>query len=268
MSNLLKFNSIIVNEHDKMIIDSNKMVEEILNTKKRNFAVVADTPDDDGFVCGLNAATVEQLVSDETENDNEQSEIIEKTSAEADRIIDEARKEAEHIREAARKEGYESGYAEGTADADKILSDRLTELENKMTDKQYRLEKEYQRKKAEAEPELAEALLTLFEKVIGVLAKDKHDLILHLINSVMENVELSKEFTIHVSESDYRFVDSNRDLIYGASTPDFHIEICKDLKLDKNQCIIETDAGVFDCSLDIQLENLIQEIKILSCIHN
>lgn len=268
MSNLLKFNSIIVNEQNKMIIDSNKMVEEILNTKKRNFAVAADTPDADGFVCGLNAATVEQLVADEAENDDEQNQIMEEASLKAEQILEEARREAEQIKETARKEGYEAGYGEGTADADKILSDRLTELENKMTDKQYLLEKEYQRKKAEAEPELAEALLTLFEKVIGVLAKDKHDLILHLINSVMENVELSKEFTIHVSEADYRFVDTNRDLIYGAATPDFHIEICKDSKLEKNQCIIETDAGVFDCSLDIQLENLIQEIKILSCIHN
>ena len=34
--------------------------------------------------------------------------------------------------------------------------------------------------------------------------------------------------------------------------------------MKKNECIIETDAGVFDCSLDIELNNLIKDIKLLS----
>lgn len=269
MSNLLKYNSIVVNNRDKLVIDSNKMMEEILNSQKRNFAVKADKPDEDGFVCGLDAATVEQLVSDEdiAADNQEASGIIEDAKKQAEQIISQANEDAVRIKEEARKSGYDAGVAEGTADADRILSDRLTELEKENSEKREALEKEYQHMKEEIEPEMADALLKVFEKVTGVLASDKHDLILHLVNNVMENVELSKEFLIHVSEADYRFLDSNKDKIYGAATPDYHIEICKDSKLEKNQCIIETDAGVFDCSLDIQLENLIEEIRILSCIH-
>ena len=104
-------------------------------------------------------------------------------------------------------------------------------------------------------------------RILNRLKEDNKDVILHLINNVMRNNELSKEFTIRVSENDYNYVISNKELIYGAASPDYNIEICKDSKLSKNQCVIETDAGVFDCSLDIQLENLIHEIKILSCVH-
>ena len=35
--------------------------------------------------------------------------------------------------------------------------------------------------------------------------------------------------------------------------------------MKRSQCLIDTDMGIFDCSLDIQLENLIDDIKILAC---
>ena len=110
-------------------------------------------------------------------------------------------------------------------------------------------------------------MITVPKEIVIKILEDNKDVILHLINNVMRNNELSKEFTIRVSENDYNYVISNKELIYGAASPDYNIEICKDSKLSKNQCVIETDAGVFDCSLDIQLENLIHEIKILSCVH-
>ena len=44
------------------------------------------------------------------------------------------------------------------------------------------------------------------------------------------------------------------------------LEIVKDATLERNQCLIETDGGIFDCSLDVQLENLIMDVKALSCM--
>ena len=45
-----------------------------------------------------------------------------------------------------------------------------------------------------------------------------------------------------------------------------NLDIVADTTMKKNECIIETDAGVFDCSLDIELNNLIKDIKLLSCM--
>ena len=42
------------------------------------------------------------------------------------------------------------------------------------------------------------------------------------------------------------------------------LEIISDLSLEGNQCIIETDTGIFDCSMDVQLKNLIKDLKSLS----
>ena len=55
-------------------------------------------------------------------------------------------------------------------------------------------------------------------------------------------------------------------MISGAVSKDTQIEITEDSALKRNECLIETDAGVFDCSLDVQLDNLIKDIRLLSCM--
>ena len=47
---------------------------------------------------------------------------------------------------------------------------------------------------------------------------------------------------------------------------DITLDITTDDTLGKNDCIIETDGAVFDCSLDKELANLTKKIKMLSCL--
>ena len=42
------------------------------------------------------------------------------------------------------------------------------------------------------------------------------------------------------------------------------VEVVEDPVLARAQCTIETDTRIFDCSLDVQLKNLISNIKLLS----
>ena len=67
MSNLFKYGNAVIKNDDKLVIDSNKLIEKILSDKNAtaNYASRAAKPDSDGFICGLDAATVEQLVDDE-----------------------------------------------------------------------------------------------------------------------------------------------------------------------------------------------------------
>ena len=64
MSNLVKCSNIVIKDDDKLVIDSNKMVDAILAQQKKGFGQRAEQEDADGFICGLDAATVEQLVND------------------------------------------------------------------------------------------------------------------------------------------------------------------------------------------------------------
>ena len=42
------------------------------------------------------------------------------------------------------------------------------------------------------------------------------------------------------------------------------MEIIEDMTLKKNECMVETDGGIYDCSLDGQLEALRKELLLLS----
>lgn len=268
MSNLVKYNNIVIKNENHLVIDSNKMINELLEEQKRNFARRAAQPDEDGFVCGLDAATVEELVSESEVSESQQAQIdllMGDANAKAQEIIDTANAEAIAIKNTAKDQGYAEGLAKAEADAGQMLNDRLATLESEYQNKMATLEAEYQEMKSNLEPELVNTLLEVFSRVTKVFAEDKKDLIISLANEVIENAEMSKEFIIRVSEEDYAFVVNNKDTIYGAASPEYHIEVVKDTKLAMSQCVIETDAGVFDCSLDIQLENLLQEIKLLSC---
>lgn len=276
MSNLLKYNSFVIQNQDKFVIDSNKMADEIIE-QYRQLHAKAETgliPDADGFVCGLEAATVEQLVMDtETEPAQEQDTQPEfkpvdmtELHRQEEEIINQARAEAELIKTKAQSAGYEHGLAEGRAAAEKQLELQKRQLEQEYSERLKSLEAEYAKMRSDIEPELVNTLLEVFAKVTNTLADGKRDTVLFLINGVLRNTEVSKEYVIRVSEDDYNYLISNKHLIHNGIVKDIKVDICIDGKLKRNQCVIETDSGVFDCSLDIQLENLINEIRLLSCL--
>ena len=42
------------------------------------------------------------------------------------------------------------------------------------------------------------------------------------------------------------------------------VEVLADASLQEHQCMIETDSGVFECGIDVQLDNLLGTLKSLS----
>lgn len=271
MSNLIKFNSFVIKDQEKLVIDSNKLVDQILEQQKIMNVVKEPTKvaDEDGFICGLDAATVEQLVRDDDTEENTEFVPIDLTEVhrQEEEILVQAREEAEVIREQARLQGYEDGINQAQIENDNIISQKVKEMETKYNTRLNELESEYQKLKSEMEPQLVDTLLELFTKVTGAIAENKREMILALISGVLKNTELSNEYVIRVSDTDYNYLAANKHLIQNELAKDVKIDICVDSEFKRNQCVIETDIGVFDCSLDIQLENLIKDIRLLSCLN-
>ena len=85
-------------------------------------------------------------------------------------------------------------------------------------------------------------------------------------NSVLSDAEKSDEFVIKCSPQDYSYISENQGKIFCNMSKDITLDITTDETLGKNDCIIETDGAVFDCSLDKELVNLTKKIKMLSCL--
>ncbi len=272
MSNLLKYNHVVVKNEDKHVIDSNELLKNILSAKKNttsgNSFAEKSIPDPDGFVRGIDAARVEKLISDEEEQqDDNNAGILEDARKQAEDILEDAKKQAEDILKDARKNGYKEGYEKGTIESKQKSDGLQAKLEADYKSMSEKLQNEYDEKYQVMESELVDTLMEVFSKVTLTIAEDKKDLVLLLIQRTLKDADANKDFLIRVSDVDYGFVMNSIDKLYDCVSLDSKIEVVRDNTLKKNQCIIETDAGAFDCSLDIQLEGLISEIKLLSCLN-
>lgn len=278
MSNLLKRSSVI--NKDERVIDYNdlikKKIQAIMESKHNEM-------DADGFINGLHADVVEELISDDDTADaltedaamgeQQAAASLENTNAEAERIIEEARLQAEQIiadanknADAAFEEAKQNGYYEGNEKAQEEMNIKQAQLEAEFDNKRKELEQEYNNLKESIEPELVKVITDVFRKVTGVVAEDNQEIILHLINDVMHNADGSRDYVIKVSPDDYKFLVNNQGKIYCAMSREVNIDIVEDATLERNQCMIETNTGIFNCSLDIELNNLIKNIKLLSCV--
>lgn len=278
MSNLLKRSSVI--NKDERVIDYNdlikKKIQAIMESKHNEM-------DADGFINGLHADVVEELISDDDTADaltddaamgeQQAAASLENANAEAERIIEEARLQAEQIIADANKnadvafeEAKQNGYYEGNEKAQEEMNIKQAQLEVELDNKRKELEQEYNNLKESIEPELVEVITDVFRKVTGVVAEDNQEIILHLINDVMHNADGSRDYVIKVSPDDYKFLVNNQGKIYCAMSREVNIDIVEDATLERNQCMIETNTGIFNCSLDIELNNLIKNIKLLSCV--
>lgn len=278
MSNLLKRSSVI--NKDERVIDYNdiikKKIQAIMESKHNEM-------DADGFINGLHADVVEELISDDDTADaltddaamgeQQAAASLENVNAEAERIIEEARLQAEQIiadanknADAAFEEAKQNGYYEGNEKAQEEMNIKQAQLEVEFDNKRKELEQKYNNLKESIEPELVEVITDVFRKVTGVVAEDNQEIILHLINDVMHNADGSRDYVIKVSPDDYKFLVNNQGKIYCAMSREVNIDIVEDATLERNQCMIETNTGIFNCSLDIELNNLIKNIKLLSCV--
>ena len=272
MSNLLKYNHVVVKNEDKHVIDSNELLKNILSAKKNttsgNSFAEKSIPDPDGFVRGIDAARVEKLISDEEEQqDDNNAGILEDARKQAEDILEDAKKQAEDILKDAKENGYREGYEKGTIESKQKSDGLQAKLEADYKSMSEKLQNEYDEKYQVMESELVDTLMEVFSKVTLTIAEDKKDLVLLLIQRTLKDADANKDFLIRISDVDYGFVMNSIDKLYDCVSLDSKIEVVRDNTLKKNQCIIETDAGAFDCSLAIQLEGLISEIKLLSCLN-
>ncbi len=178
-------------------------------------------------------------------------------------IVSDARSEADSIMEKAREEGYKKGYEEGSMEAmrkaDQYLENLHKEQETQLAQNNAILEKDIE----DTRTKLVDFACDVIEKFTGILVNDYKPVMLHMINNALNQAEMSKKFVIKVAKENYSYISDNYDRLAGAGNANISMEIYGDPKLDKSQCIIETDNGIIDLSMEVQVKNLITAIKLL-----
>ena len=156
------------------------------------------------------------------------------------------------------------------------------QLEESYRKKQGDLDSDYRDKREHMEQDLVDVIVTVFEKVFHIQFDDKKEILIrllgvevnpipvkaalsmmHLIEDAILNIEDDKRFRVKVAEDNAMFLENHKTEILDRVGHDIELEIVSDATVEGNDCTIETDSGVFNCSLGTQLENLIKDIRSL-----
>lgn len=268
MSNLIKSRYVALTGENKFVVDSNERSEEfrVINFANRpqvqliNKEETAATTE--GFVLGIDAPVIEEeepklseeelriQLEDMIAKAEEEAALIRKTAEE------ESQEYSQKLYEEAERNGYEEGLKRGMQEALKKQNE-YEELKEKLL-------VEYEEKAASLEPEFAVIMARLIEKVTRVSVDGKKGVITHLLHRAILHGDNSKFYHIKVSKEDYEEVLAYKPKLLEVVSDSIELDIAVDKNLLQNQCIIDMETGILDCSLDTQLENLKKDIILLS----
>ncbi len=211
---------------------------------------------------GLYAVSPELGIDYVEQAKEEANQITAKATADAEEILRRAVAEAEGIKEKARKEAENRGYSEGMARAQENESRMRKELE----DLRRQQEQAYEQRLAQMEPELMDVVVEVFDQVLQSDLAQRKQILLHLIRQTVQQVKSSREFRIRVSAEDYPDIFAKREEILQKIGGEVTLDVIMDESMQQGKCTIDTEEGIFDCGLDVQLANLVRDLKALSCM--
>lgn len=273
--NLIKASQFVLKEKDPVIVDTNELLAKKIELLNPGF----EDAKPEGFQFGLNAPEVDPLFVDmdyvpqEGEFPMEMvpeepvytgpspEELIAQAQAEIDDMRKEAEKNISFLKKRSIEEGKQQGYEEGK----QMAMQELEAAKREFNAKAKAMEQEYQQLIDRLEPEFINTITGIYEEIFQVELAGYKKILSNAIVNTIRKVEGSKDFLVHVSRMDYdKLLEHKEDILNAVSSKQVTIELIEDTTLKENECMIETNSGIFDCGIGIQLEELTKKLRLLS----
>ncbi|MDO5020696.1 MAG: FliH/SctL family protein [Lachnospiraceae bacterium] len=279
-SNLYKAGFIHLGESAR-VIDMNEILEQRLKEEAQRRSRQPErelVAAQDGFTEGLDAEKVDVLLEPDAEAASTQNASIQEQEqlnreieaarnelaglqAQIEQEKEQAQLEIEQMKaktfEEANEQGYQEGYRKGM--------DSVQELQKQYEAERLQQEQEYQKKLEEMEPMMVDTLCDVYSHIFKVEAKEHKELVLKLLQDTLLKVDSTGSIMIHVAKEDYAYVQEQKAaLLEEAGMQSGSVEIVSDATLARAQCMIETEGGVYDCSLDTELAELKRRLMLLA----
>ncbi len=284
MSNILKSGFVNFRAEEARVIDSNEIVAKRLGPGYRNFSLQPEeTASEEGFQRAefeeMDEETRKALFGEESGNVYREKPVYDGPSPEE--LVEEAKREIEEMkasaaqeieacrlqaREEGKKEGYNDGFARGHGEA-------LSEIEKAEEKAQAaireteavreRLRLEYEKKMQELEPMVIDELTDIYDHVFAAGLKEQSGILLHLLDTTLHRIDSGREFIVRVSQADYEYINARKgELTTGM--PGVRMDLVADAVMKRGEGMIETGGGLFDCSIDVELQELKSRIHMLA----
>ncbi|MRI32165.1 HrpE/YscL family type III secretion apparatus protein [Endozoicomonas sp. OPT23] len=172
----------------------------------------------------------------------------------AQEILAQANRQAEEILQKA-AEVYETkkqqGYDEGIDISRKEQSEHMLKVVSRTIGYL-----------SDVEKALAGILMSGVKKIIGEF--DQDEMAVNLVRNALQHVRNEKQVTIRIPPSQFNMVKSRVNEILAEYKGVGFIDLVSDERLSTGDCIMESDIGVVDASVDLQLDALQKRFEKLN----
>lgn len=267
MSNIIKSNYIYVTRDNKKIIDYNDNKSTVPGMSFadsdgfKNIDYTNDAYKVDAVVKSeAKRIMTNEVIEEELTNARQSAiSIIEEARAEAEKIIAQAQEKVRELECMEFENSKNLGYAQGYD----IAQREIAELKESLILQQQSNNEEYDNKVYKLEKDLVGVVVSLIAEITGVVVENE-DVLTHILHRAFMKIENSNKYVIKVSEQDFSNVIEYKESLYINVKEGAIIEVVADSTLSKNQCLIETDVNIIDCSLDVQMKNVCTQLRLLS----
>ncbi len=170
----------------------------------------------------------------------EASAVLERANQEAEKILADAR----DAFESEKQRGFAEGMDEGKMEMTVRMLDSAVESVNMISS---------------MEDAIVDVVNRTVRTIVGEI--DRHELVERLVKKSLMYVRDQKKVTIRLNPDDAEQVQERLESITRDFPSMVRIDIYPDVRLDPNMCMLETEMGVVDASLDKQLDLIEQALR-------
>lgn len=165
-------------------------------------------------------------------------------------LVSRAQQEANSIKENAAKEGYAQGLQQAKDDLQKLKEVIFNNLRAKQEVFEY------------IAPDILEISVDIARKIVKKEIQQDPQLVLESILEVLKNISKDEsKINIKVNPSQVSYIKSAMPEIISTSGIDAKVHIFGNDSVDVGSCIIQTQNGVVDATIDTQLEIIKEAFK-------
>ena len=180
-------------------------------------------------------------------------QVLQTAQQEAEKILIQAREQAEVARQEAMQRGHAQGFEEGQAQAKEELlpalvafaqaGQSLLVLEEQLV--------------THLTPELVRLGLSIAEKIVGQHVEAEPALVASVLERARAELPHARRIRIWLHPEDRQWLTELRpDLVSVGTVGERSVEVCEAAEIARGGCRVETEMGVVDATLPVQLQEI------------
>ena len=183
--------------------------------------------------------------------ENELKALEEKTEAEAQESLKKAREKEAKGHEEGVSQGYEKGYQDGMAQFAEMITNLSNAVEEVHTQREALVQENID--------SINRFVQVYSEKLVGPLAETSVQYVFHNISKALQEVHRAVRLKVIVSQKDYESIQAVENDFKSLFGPTQDVELIKDPHMSAGGCLLETELGNVDATLESQIALMKQE---------